>query len=395
VGSRVLVFGMLPCVSFGAACEGPAVDVSTRAPDSGGPVDARSSARDAAEQPDGARSDSAHSDAGRGPCPAATCQGGPCKPNRVSSIPYSVLDAAYSRALDRIVIVSESGNALHLLDPHTGVDVAVALPATPTSVSVAPDGTHAAIGHDHLLSYVDLVTQSVVRTYAVSAPLGDVVLAGDMRAYGIPSNNQRVAVHTINLLTGQDDSSSGASVHVGTRGVVSRDSTALFLADNGVAPSSLYRYDITGAQPVGPTVAFGGTFEVCGNAWLGKDDSLLYTACGHIFRASDLSYGGSFSCAPQIVGVDESRDGRVTVLTGSSPSPLGGINQPVVGLQTYDSQDQTLQTSAPLPSLSAQGLPAATDGRYVFYDAAGTGTFVILHAADPVSQADLYGLASF
>ncbi|MGD2056617.1 MAG: hypothetical protein PVJ15_07405, partial [Gammaproteobacteria bacterium] len=70
---------------------------------------------------------------------------------------YQVVDAEYSNQLDRIVMVAANPDTLHVVDPLSETDVSVALPLPPTSVSVGPDGHFAAVGHDGLVSYIDLI----------------------------------------------------------------------------------------------------------------------------------------------------------------------------------------------------------------------------------------------
>jgi uncharacterized protein (TIGR03437 family) len=61
---------------------------------------------------------------------------------------FNVVDSDYSTTLDRIVAVAASPNELHIYDPAGQTDTVVSLRLTPTCVSVAPDGLHAAVGHD-------------------------------------------------------------------------------------------------------------------------------------------------------------------------------------------------------------------------------------------------------
>ena len=82
----------------------------------------------------------------------------------VVGLDFRVVDAEYSAALERMVMVSAAPNRLHVFDPLTAVDVPVDLPITPTSVSVSPDGLFAAVGHDGWVSYVDLSAGGLVKT---------------------------------------------------------------------------------------------------------------------------------------------------------------------------------------------------------------------------------------
>ena len=71
------------------------------------------------------------------------------------------LRAEYSKSLDKIIMLSASPDQLHIYDPVTKADTAVALSRTPLSLSVSLDGKYAAVGHDSLLTYINLSTGSV------------------------------------------------------------------------------------------------------------------------------------------------------------------------------------------------------------------------------------------
>src|SRR5204862_3450571 len=85
--------------------------------------------------------------------------------------------AAFSTAMDRIITVSGNPNSLHIYDPVSQKDTAVSLVQPPLSLSLSPDGLHAAVGHDALISYVNLITASVEKVYAVPTVAGSVVLS--------------------------------------------------------------------------------------------------------------------------------------------------------------------------------------------------------------------------
>src|SRR5271166_3378347 len=79
-------------------------------------------------------------------------------------LPYNPVTAEYSNALDRIILISANPNQLHIFDPVNNSDTVVNLPKPPLSLSVSLDGMHAAVGHDALISYVNLPTASLEKT---------------------------------------------------------------------------------------------------------------------------------------------------------------------------------------------------------------------------------------
>src|SRR5260370_30753278 len=82
---------------------------------------------------------------------------------QTNSLTFRPLAAEYSTALDRIIMISTGPDQLHIYDAGLQTDVPINLPKPPYSVSVSPDGLHAAVGHDALISYVNLVSQTVKR----------------------------------------------------------------------------------------------------------------------------------------------------------------------------------------------------------------------------------------
>jgi hypothetical protein len=94
-----------------------------------------------------------------------------------------------------------------------------------------------------------------------------------------------------------------------------------------------------------------------------------------------------------VFGVDDfSSDGTVAALgvTNAYSVTTDTPNLPTT-VQTFSPTYLQPGTVLPLPPLAAPGGVAPSDGRFVFHDAAGTGTVVLLHASDRVSQVDVFG----
>jgi len=62
--------------------------------------------------------------------------------------------------------------------------------------------------HSAYVSHVDLETAAVLRTWPVSADVGDVVLAGNGYAYAFPRVDQWVDIHSVTLTTGAESGGS-------------------------------------------------------------------------------------------------------------------------------------------------------------------------------------------
>jgi hypothetical protein len=311
-----------------------------------------------------------------------------------ANLPYDVIAAVYSHAVDSMVIVTDTGNALHLVDPHTLIDVSIALPLTPTSVAVSPDGTHAAVGHNGFISYVDLNAQRVQNTWQVPAPFGAVALSNTY-VYGVPSSDQWVSLYAVEASTGTVTASNQNFTWAGSQLAMSPDGQTLYLVEVGLEPESIYSYSL--ANPATPTqtaMYFGDQEPPCGIMWISKDGSRLYTGCGYVFNTNGLTYFGELTNTNEFVtGVDDwSSDGTVAALGASSVQSYGSTTG-ATQLQLYGPQFLTLNETLSLPEVSTPGGAAPSDGRYVFHDTAGTSTFAIVHATDPSSQVGVFAVA--
>jgi hypothetical protein len=116
------------------------------------------------------------------------------------TLSFRPVDSAYSKPLDRIIMISANPNQLHIYDPPTNSDVVVNLSKAPLNLSVSPDGTHAAVMHDSLVSYVNLSTARVEKTFAVAANTGVVTLS-DEYIYVLPTYEGQAYI--IQISTGQ------------------------------------------------------------------------------------------------------------------------------------------------------------------------------------------------
>jgi chitinase len=279
------------------------------------------------------------------------------------------------------------------VDPHTLDDVSIALPTTPASVAVSPDGTHAAVGHNGFISYVDLNAKTVAATWSVPAPFGDVALSNTF-AYGFPSSDQWVSLYAVEASTGAVTTSN--NIYAGMQAAISPDGTTLYGTDTDLDPDSLYSFSLaTPAQPMQGGMYFGDQESPCGALWVSKDGTRLYTACGYVFNSDGLTYLGQLNEVNQYVrSVDDwSSDGTVAVLAGTTMTTEPFMTTGAAQLQIYEPQYLTLKTTVSFPSISTPDGDAASDGRYVFHDAAGTSTFAIIHGNDPASQVDVFAVA--
>jgi hypothetical protein len=225
-------------------------------------------------------------------------------PTRVNPLPHNVIDAEYSQALDAIVTVaSYPRNALYVYDVNQRTERELALNKLPTAVSIAPNGLNAAVGHDALITYVDLSKVGVAGAPApkvlnVSTNVYDIVADGRGRVHAFPLEDQWVNLHTVTVATNAE--SIGVGVFYDSEHARLHPSgDYIYGANNGISPGDLEKFDIRTL----PTQRlydspYHGTYEPCGNLWFDESGASIYTACANVFRtslnqASDMVYAGA------------------------------------------------------------------------------------------------------
>ena len=110
-------------------------------------------------------------------------------------LPYAVIAAAYSRSLERMVMVGDD-QALHIYDPASCVNRRVPLPRTGLSVSLHPSGKEAVVGHDGRLTVVDLMSESVA-LLDVPVPVTHVAFDAQRRVHAFTQARRLVSTHCI------------------------------------------------------------------------------------------------------------------------------------------------------------------------------------------------------
>ncbi len=293
----------------------------------------------------------------------------------IESLSYSVLDAEYSQALDKIVMVSAApSSAVHIYDPLTKLDTPITLSLPPTSVSVSPDGHSAAVGHDGWISYIDLDKATLVKTLAVSADVLDVVLAGNGYAYAFPRRDQWTNVHAVNIQTGEESLSTGMSIYAGTVGKLHPNGTRIYGANNGLSPDDIETYDISaGNLAYLYNSPYHGDYPMCGDLWISEDGLTIFTKCGYAFRAStiqaeDMKYRGTLPSVSMIQHLDHSKERNQVALIQQIPWWLGTGNE-----------DQTISIfeASFLTPAETFSIPDGRHGRFVFFSSDGSRRYVI------------------
>jgi hypothetical protein len=304
----------------------------------------------------------------------------------VRPLDYRVVDAEFSVAAGLLVTVSADPASLNVYDVETGESWSVALAKAPCCVSVRPDGRFAAVAHDAMVSYVDLATRQVVRTYPVTSDAIDVVLAMNGYAYVFPKTDQWVTMHGVNLTTGAE--SNGGSIYAGTRAKLHAGGEFMY----GVwflSPADIQKYDVRAGTPsqIGDS-PYHGDYPIGYNLWLSQDGSRIFTEMGRVFRASsvsteDMRYAGRLAGieGARAIGDSPAR-GRVYAIGTASQIYYSGVPPEVrtAEVRAYDAGTLADLGATALPQIPSGAQSFDADGHYLFVNAAGTRVYVLLKA---------------
>lgn len=203
----------------------------------------------------------------------------PAASTDVKVLPFDVVDARQSAALDAIVLISKTpASVLRILHPSDGTTDEIALSSVPTSLALDPSGKLAVVGHHALISYVDLVSKTVTTTCTVGFDVATIAVDETPMAYAVPAVEQWVSVHQIDLGTCVDRTVKLTNfVRAASPLAMHPSGQAFFVADADLA-NDLTRC-VVGAdaglacKPFTPDTSPG--YQYCGRLWLSPDGSRL------------------------------------------------------------------------------------------------------------------------
>jgi hypothetical protein len=315
-----------------------------------------------------------------------------------TQLTHNVVDAEYSKALDAIVMVSSSPTrSLYVYDVSTGTSRSLLLNRNPTSVSIAPDGSHAAVGHDALITYVDLTTVGQPAAPApvvlnVSTNVLDIVLDGRGVAHALPAADQWETVHSVEVATNVETLGTG-SLYAGSKGRLHPSGDYLYLADNGLSPSDIEKIDIRTLPATSLYDSpYHGDYGMCGDLWFKEDGSAIYTRCGNTFRSSttqsqDMIYTGRLELSisqfygMQIQSLSQSDTTKEIVLLEQDSYTCADFHSDQWNCYShfnlYESDYLQRQAVYALPPIDVAGRKYSQRGAFVFHSADGLHRYMI------------------
>ena len=283
---------------------------------------------------------------------------------------FVVADAEYNPVSERLIVISSNPHHLHIYDPNNGQDIQIPLSQEPTAVSVNPDGRSAIVGHDGLLSLINLETQIVSQTASIEANIFDIVLAGNGWAYATASANNKDSIY------GMEIEPESETVMVLPHNNESRllqlapDGRSLYATTSGPEPGRLEKIDIVQGAP-SFLYDSEGAIDTCGEVWLAENGRFAFSGCGHIWGLADRKQddmvlrGNLFETTTQIRALTYSAvAGRILLISESADQQV----------QIFDDVQFEL--------LGTEILPEGTHGRFIFTNIAGSQYYVIIQTDD-------------
>lgn len=223
-----------------------------------------------------------------------------------------VVDAEYSKVKDQLVFVSANPARLNILKSGSEIIETIPLMYIPTCVALSLDGESAVVGHDGHITYVNLSSKSVIKTYSVSCEALDIVLGNNKWAYVFPTQNQWTNIRCVNmnLTSDNEELSTGYSIYAGTKARLHPSGKFIYGANNGLSPSDIEKYDIqNGVANLIYDSPYHGDYPMDGNLWFSEDGQRIFTRGRTILKTSetkslDMLYNGKIVADTNIEWLD-------------------------------------------------------------------------------------------
>lgn len=307
-------------------------------------------------------------------------------PPALTSLPFRVVDAEFSKALNAIVAVSDY--ALRIYRTDTRSVTTISLDKAAFCVSVSPDGLFAAVGHSGGISYIDLVNATVLKKLDVSTDVLDIILAGNGYVYAFPRADQWERVRCVNIDTNTETLQTGYEIYAGSRGRLHPGGAWIYDADNNLSPSDIEKLTISGGTAVyAYDSPYHGDYSMCGDLWISENGTRIYTKCGNVFRSTadpttDMTYVGKFDNESNLRWASQSDSfGSIAVVpsyasTYVTPAPPRTDQE----IHYYSPDFLQYQGKMVLPTFRVESNTWQSRGRWHFFSADGTKQHVVVQA---------------
>jgi len=315
----------------------------------------------------------------------------------------TVVDAAIDNLTDNIIAVYEQPNKLEIINATSQQIISIDLVKRPTCVSISPDGQHASVGHDGGFSYINLISQELEQYYNVTTEASDIIDAGSGWVYVMPKTDQWEKLRCINLNSGIESESTGASIRANTTMKLHPSGDYIYGADTGLSPSDFEKYDIrNGVASYMYDSPYHGDFSFGGNIWISEDGLRLFAASRNVFLSSenednDMTYNGSLEGEYAVSTLDHSSTSGLIATVLYEGSTWNGF--PSNTVRIYEDQFLNLESEKSIPPfLVPDGMGGGTvyqsQGRIGMFNQSGSIFHIFVQAEEGSGLLNNWALVS-
>lgn len=317
----------------------------------------------------------------------------------------NIVDAEFSKETNKIIIVSTNPNRLSIIDPDSKSIESIDINADPKCLSVNKNGDHAVIGHNGMVTFINLTTKSIEKECAISCDALDIILTTANWAYIFPVRDQWTNIRCLNLTTKAETLQTGYSIYAGTVGRLHPSEKWIYGADNGLSPSDIEKYNIENGTAVNLYDSpYHGDYPMSGNLWFSEDGDRIFTKGKTVLKtssdkASDMIYNGALSCTDNIKTLIHSKvNDKIFLVTQAGYYWSDVVASSEVQVFNYTYMNYLYKYSLEsfmIPFGQKGGKLYNSEGQYVFTNKAGTKLYAIVKAANGSGLLNDWGIQNF
>lgn len=321
----------------------------------------------------------------------------------VTKIDGIVVDAAYDKAHDRMIIATKNPNQLLVVQTNTGTSSLIELDMKPQCLTLSDDGK-AYVGFTvAYLSVFNLETKQQELSYALDCVPYDVALGDNGWCYISPLSSDFEGLRSLNLNTGEitETGQNYSYNFYGKPRLNKIPGTSLLAASrHDVTPSGFLLIDISQGA-ANDTVAYW--HEDLYNFWIGANAKHVYTGTGKVlfmpeyntsYNTDNLNTYGNLELDRFYIADLEESTAKNCLFVAVSNDWDEGYNNLYQGslIQQFDTQSLSLQKryEPSLTLINQNGVPVAAfhDIRYVFANSTATKLYAVRRTAADFSVND-------
>jgi hypothetical protein len=233
--------------------------------------------------------------------------------------PLSIVpkEIRYSQSTDQLVMTTDSANTLHIVNPSSGNDRTIDLPAQPMRLQLSPDGKLAAVLYGSVVDLIDVTTATRIRSSLLNSVRSEVLLFNSGEAYLLGGDQWSGTPGYINARTGVVSTplvnyAAGTYWGYGQYGLVADKLNALITISSGLSPSKLTKLTYDPAATGTPISSgdwpyhgdYAGSIPIGFNA----KQSLVFTQSGLVAYTSSLKFAAKINVTQSLRSVSANAD---------------------------------------------------------------------------------------